>query len=202
MILPLLERVLASAILSDPRAEARLEALAGRSVAVAVTGTPVEVLVTATLDGLRLGPADGTPADARVEAPPFTLLRLLASPDTSTALSGGEVTVTGDTRALQDLQNLLRGLQVDWEALAARATGAPVAGALATVGGRAAAWGRRARERLGEDLRDALQEELRLLAPPAGVADLVDSVDELREAADRLAQRVARLEARRGRGHA
>lgn len=202
MILPVLERALASAILSDPRAEARLEALAGRSVAVAVTGTPVEVLVTATLDGLRLGPADGTPADARVEGPPFTLLRLLTSPDASEALSRGEVTVTGDTRALQDLQNLLRDLQVDWQGLAARVTGAPVAGALGTLGGRAASWGRRARERLAEDLRDALQEELRLLAPPAAVADLVDSVDELREAADRLAQRVARLEARRGRGHA
>ena len=203
MLLALIEQAVAGAVRSDPRAERRLQALAGRTVEVDVEGTGVRLLVTVTLDGLRLGAADGTPADARVQAPPFTLLRALGE-DTSAMLFRGELRTSGDTRLLQDLGDALAALRVDWEGLLAGriggSLGETLAGGLGTAFGRMGAWGRRTRQRAAEDLRDGLQEELRVLAPPAAVADLVGEVDDLREAVDRLSQRVARLERHRGSG--
>jgi ubiquinone biosynthesis protein UbiJ len=113
-------------------------------------------------------------------------------------LFSGEVQVTGDTHLAQKFGDIVGGLDVDWEEQLSLLVGdglAHEAGSRVRAAGR---WGRRTGNTLAENVKEYLQEEIRLLPGRYEVQGFLTDVDRLRDDVERLAARIERLSKRRG----
>lgn len=192
--LPLVEEAVGRLLARDPRAAAHWQGLAGKRLGLRLEGLGLALLAVVTPGGLSLGPWRDEPADAVVEGPPFTLLRLLGEEQPAAYLFDGRVRIHGDQTLVQRLRRVLAGLDPDLEELVAGVVGDPLAhsagrGVRALVG-----WWRGAVHTLTLDGRELLQDELNLLATAPEVTALRDDVETLRDDVERLAARLALLE--------
>ena len=154
-------------------------------------------LVLATGPGGGAGAAAGTDADAVIAGPPLALLELFARRAESSAPRGSErVHVSGDAEIAARYRELLELARPDWEEelsrligdLPARRVSLAARAALSCVRGFAGS----ARANVAE----YLQEESRALVSKPEVEEFLAQVDALRETADRVEARIARLERR------
>jgi ubiquinone biosynthesis accessory factor UbiJ len=177
-------------------ARALLARLKDRSFAVIVTGLALRVRLCA--DGERLAlEASDLPADASLEGPPIALLLLLA--ETELRPQPGAVSISGDPEVAQLFQKLLRHARPELEAELARYVGEVAARRVGEFAGAALRFHRQALASLGRNAAEYLVHESRDLASPAELAGFAAAVDALRDAAERAAARLARLEERRAR---
>lgn len=176
----------------DPVSRDRLETLAGRQIALESAGFGLRLYLFPGAGGVRIrGEPVGTP-DLTVRATPLTLLRLARGEP----VSDGSLEFDGDVQLGRELQNLLAGLDIDWEELLARLIGDLPAHRLGNLARSGRAWSDRALANLTRDAGEYLQYEHRDL-PPAHVVDrFLDEVDRLREDTERLEARVRRLQQR------
>ena len=171
-----------------PWARERLAPFAGRTARVVLVPLP-DLRLVVLADG-RLAVSDAADAHLVVTLKPAAL-PLLARRDEAVLR---EIDFTGDDELAAALQFLLRNLEWDVEEDLSRAFGDVVAHRLAVSGRAFLAWQREAAERAGRNMAEYLTEEAELLAPPAELARFARGVDELRDAVERLEQRLDRLE--------
>lgn len=179
--------ILLNRLLADqPGAAARLANHDGKRLRIVLPLARIDLAVDA--HG-RLSAAGAAEAfDCEISIPPDVLLAL-------PMLGGGALAgarVTGDGVLAADLSALLR--QLDWAIALAPYIG-PVAAARADQALHGVArWHGQAGAALAGSVAEYLVHEARLLAEGEAVREFVREVDELREAADRLAARLALLE--------
>lgn len=219
----LLERVLAEvsarARAESPRARALLDELAGKRLAVAVTGTPFEhkpLIVTCNGQSLgvseAIGPDAGTAggtavamgvtaekvtasaaaADATISGAPLSLLALSRDPES--VIHRGDVQLGGDAQVAQRFRELFPLLTPDFEHELSRVVGRSAAHLLMS-GLRSAghAAGEAARTSV-TNVAEYLAHESGTLVSRAEAEHFLRGVDRAREQLDRLEARVAQLE--------
>lgn len=187
LLLPALNRVLDT----QPALVARLAAQAGRTAELAMP--PARLRLAITTEGRLAAPAADAPNTVSITLGATIPPRLLLGDKAALR----EARVEGDSSLANDLMALLE--QFDW-ALALR----PLVGDIAAARAAQAIagfgqWRGQARQSLDRNLGGWLGQESGLLVDRLTMARFVDQVDELRDAADRLAARLALLEARGGR---
>lgn len=188
-----LERAVATLLAQGPETRARLEPLEGKVVRLRLARPAVELalaFVDARVEVLR---AFDERADLTVEGSPAALASLRHGND---ALYEGTVRLEGEVALAQALRELVVGLDLDPEALAAPLLGGTLARRVGLAARAFDGWLGERRRRLAEDLGDYLEEEAELVARRAEVERFGDEVDALRDAAERLEARVQRLERR------
>jgi ubiquinone biosynthesis protein UbiJ len=174
---------------STPVALERLRRHAGRTLGFALG--PVDVAFTVQTTGELVPALDGTARDLDVRVSPFLLPRLASGEEAAFR----EIDMRGDMELAQEVSFLLRNLRWDAEEDLARVVGDIAAHRIAEG---ARAFSRAAREAGGRGARAAAEywtEESPLIASRVKVASFVDDVARLDEDLERLAKRVARLEA-------
>jgi ubiquinone biosynthesis protein UbiJ len=180
-----LSRYVALGALSRPR----LEALAGKSVALVLTPPGIGLLFCLTPDGIQvLRESTGTP-DAVIAGSPLTLARLALSRDRIGPGTAGALVLEGDTETARKFSELLKDLDVPWEAMFGRYLGPAAARNIADAGQMLRNWSADVGTTLRLDTRELLQEETRII--PAG-----PEADAMHTAVDQLRDDIARLEAR------
>ena len=166
-------------------ARERLAPFAGETVEF--RAPPLPALRFAIVEGGRLAPG-GAPS-----------LTLTLTPESLPALARGEepfmrtVSIDGNTRLAQEVLHLARHLRWDVEEDLSRLVGDAAAHRAVALARDFAAWQTDAARRLAESFMEYAQEEGRLLAPRAGYAAFAAEVAELRDALERLEQRIGRL---------
>lgn len=191
--LPLLELALNQALQLDPMSLAALAELDDK--VIAVDSGLIRAYLLPHAQGIHLLAEYEGAADVSISGPPFTLLRLVQSRDSS-LLSSDELQVEGDLRVAQRLMHVFAHLDIDWEEHLARRIGDQPAHWLGRGVQRLQNWQRESREAWQENLIEYIQEELRWLPPSEEVNAFMHDVDELRADVDRLEQRIHRLRAR------
>jgi len=191
-----LEAVLNRNIGTQSRAALLARRLQGRSLQVEIYGL-APLRATCRSGRLTFATREDGEADAVIAGPPGALLRLLTA-DADPPLGSGALQVRGDAEVAAGYRELLQLAHPDPEEEAARLLGDLPARRLGNTGRRALAWLRRARRTFGENIAEYLQEESRDLPAKSEVDEFLRGVDGVRESADRVAARIARLE-RRGR---
>jgi ubiquinone biosynthesis protein UbiJ len=171
----------------------RLAKLAGKVLALDLQGTGLVFHFHIETDGLRVREPGDTVSDARLSGTPLALARLGLNPDARDELFSGAVRIEGDVEVAQQIQNLLKSVDIDWEEQLAGVTG----DAIAHQAGRAArnlrAWFTRSASHLEQDIGEYLKEESRNLPARDEVDRFLSAVDTLRSDVDRLEARVKRL---------
>lgn len=192
-----LEAALNAALALDPHTTERLTRLQGRVIGIELRNTPLSFYVTPTAEGLRVS--------GRFAGEPDTLLKgslagfaAMGSGKAGGGMFSGEVTIHGDVELGQHFKAILDRLEIDWEEHLSHLTGDLIAHQLGSGLRSLSGWLKRSGGFLGEDLRDYLQEESRVLAHPIEVNDFLGAVDTLRADTDRLAARIELLRQRLG----
>lgn len=180
----------------DPEGAPRLEPLAGRIIACEFKGFGNRLYFIPGEGGLQLFATYAAAPDCLLRGTPLALATLGLSRRQEDALFTGQVEIVGDTALAHRFGAALAGLEIDWEEQLARLTGDPLAHALGQRARNLGRWGEGAVDTLGQDLKEYLQEEGRLLPSRYEIEDFLAAVDQLRDDGERLAARVERLHRR------
>ena len=169
--------------------------LYGKTIAITVQPFNETLYLCPTHDAIQLLSDTVKPADTHLTGSLFAFGMMGLSAKPMRSILSGEVTIEGDMRTGQKLQELLAKLELDIEPKLAQLTGAAAAKRLVSMFHTSRAWSEDTLESLRLDLSEFLQEETRDL-PAAGEIDIFyRQVDTLRTDYDRLQSRIERLEA-------
>jgi ubiquinone biosynthesis protein UbiJ len=192
-------------------AEASLNRRIGESLQAGVrahrldgTALQVDILGLTTLraamwDGrlmLDLGNKTTADATATISGSPLALLQMLRGGASGRSASPNAPQIRGDAEVANLYRELFSQVRPDLEEELSRAIGDLPARRLSQVAKHALSWARTTRRTAGENLAEYLQEESRDLVNRAELDEFLRGVDVLRETADRVEARLARLEQR------
>ncbi|MHB8536066.1 MAG: ubiquinone biosynthesis accessory factor UbiJ [Sulfuricaulis sp.] len=190
----LLEKVVNRVLRLDPGASARCADLKDKVIRLRITGTrPFEIFVLPSESGLRLHERHEGAADVTLTGDFAVFARLAlrrVAPDVAAA---SELQISGDIDLGQSFQCLLEDIDIDWEEQASRVLGDVVAHQLGRVLRDLCRWSMQARQTLGMDTAEYLQEESRLLPSRTRAAAFREAVETLRREAEHLEKRFERL---------
>ncbi|WP_237057515.1 ubiquinone biosynthesis accessory factor UbiJ [Microbulbifer sediminum] len=186
-----LETAINAALRYDPGTRARLAKLDGRALALDITVPPVPLVLCIEGDQVSVRHYWDGEISTRLRGSAIAMLRLLRDGDATPA--GLDVTVTGSSALLAELQSILQDLDIDWEAPLARLLGDVPAHTIGSALRTAGQWLRDSIEQAPQAAAEAVSEEWRLTPPRAQFEAFVEDVAELALATDRLEARVALL---------
>ena len=198
-----LQALLDERVDGSPRARELLQQLEGRRMRIVARYTPWELTLLAEGGRLRIMPGEpvaGTdspwpPADVTLSGTPLSLLALNRE-DPQAVIRRGDVTLSGDGETGARFQELAQLLKPDLEEGLSRLLGDIPAHGVGALLHRTLEWGRSAISTQGSNAGEYLAHERRVLVPRAEARQFIEDVDALREQVDRVAARVAALEAR------
>ena len=199
-----IESLLNRGIDQSLRARAVAGRLHGTSMELRIEGlAPIRIaacrgrLVLATGPDGGAGAAAGTDPDAVIAGPPLALLELFARRAESSAPRASErVHVSGDAEIAARYRELLELARPDWEEELSRLIGDLPARRVSLAARAALSWVRGFAGSARANVAEYLQEESRALVSKPEVEEFLAQVDALRETADRVEARIARLERR------
>jgi len=177
-------------IAGSMQASALARQLDGTALQVDIEGiTCVRAAVCGTRVVLLAG--SDSQVDATISGSPMTLLRSQLEP---VRAGGTSAKIRGDADIARLYRELFALARPDLEEELSRFIGDMPARRAAQLLERSLSWARRARRTFGENLAEYLQEEGRDLVNKSELEEFLRGVDELRETADRVEARLARLE--------
>jgi len=174
----------------DPEALSRFSALEGKIIALEIRGVNQTMFLFPSPDGFMVLADFDETADATISGTPIALAKLGLADDPRDQLFNGEVEITGDTRLANQFSLLFSQLNIDWEELLAQNVGDITAHKIGNVVRDMGQWVKRSTQSVNLDAGEYLQEEIQLSPANAELRHFIDKVDEVREAADRLAARI------------
>lgn len=138
------------------------------------------------------------------EGPVTTIVRgaasdfaeVLAAPDKTAALINGQLELEGDSAPLIRLQQIVAGLDMDWEAPLVEVLGDVAGHQLAQSLRAAYGWGSAASRSLARQVGEFIHEEARLCPPRLELEDFYRDVRELSLRVERLESRLRRARKR------
>ena len=179
------------------RATALARQLEGRAFSLVFDGTPVTLSLRVAEGRVAIDARGQGEVDATLSGSPISLLSLVG-PGAADRQRGSSVRITGDAEVAQRFRDLLRHAQPDFEEELSRVVGDVVAHQVANAARGFLGWGRKAADSFSANVAEYLQEEGRDVPSRVEVEEFLEAVDHLREAADRLEARLARVESRAG----
>lgn len=182
-------------VAGSPRARELLTTLDGRSLRLDVRFMPWQVTAAASAGRLLVSRTGGT-ADVVISGSPIGLLSMLRE-DPQQVIRRGDVRIDGDGAVAERFQELLELLRPDLEAELAQWVGEVPAYGIGSLVRRALEYGQQVARTGAANVGEYLAHERRELVPRAEAQQFIEQVDALREAVDRVAARVDRLEGAR-----
>jgi len=188
-----LEAAANRALSLDPTGAERLAALSGKVFRLDCTSPELDIYLVPEAGKLKfMGYWDGEVTTAiRGSAADFA--DLAGASDPTTALINGAIELEGDSAPLIELQQVISGLDLDWEAPLVDTFG-DIAGHQLAEGLRGLfSWGRQASASISRQLEEFIHEEARLSPPRQEVEDFYTDLEQLNQRVDRLQARMRKL---------
>jgi ubiquinone biosynthesis protein UbiJ len=193
------EAVLNRSIDQSMKASAAASRLHGTSLRVDVDGL-WRIRAAVSAGKLALGSGGDIDSDAIVCGSALALFKLFAGRldrvGGANGTPGAAVQISGDAEIAARYRDLLALARPDWEEELSRLVGDLPARRLSLAASAAISWARGVGRTAGENLAEYLQEESRDLVSKPELEEFVAAVDQLRETADRIEARLARVEQR------
>lgn len=191
-----LQAALNRALRLDPATLERLAALAGKAIEIRLRPFDLNFFLLPGPAGIELAAQIERAPDTVFTGTPLGLLRGALQRGERRELFGDDLHIEGDTDTGRRLKAILDGIDIDWEEQLSRLLGDVAAHQLGNLARGLGRWTRETGASLTDDLDEFLHEEARLMPPRAEVEAFLAAVDVLRTDADRLEQRVLRLQRR------
>jgi ubiquinone biosynthesis protein UbiJ len=188
-----LELAFARLLALDPETRDQLQALEGRRVELSLEAPPLALSASVRDGRVRIGPPErDNEADLGLRANLGGLFAQLPFPRARNA-PPARLRINGDAELARTLQGLARGFDPDWEQPFVDAFGPLLGPQLARALREGLRQGADVARNFSRDAADFLTEESRDAVGRAELAAFLDDVDALRDRAERLLARAARL---------
>ncbi|WP_323846278.1 ubiquinone biosynthesis accessory factor UbiJ [Microbulbifer magnicolonia] len=189
-----LETAINTALKYDPGTRARLQRLDGKALELNLTAPPLQFCLCIEGDQVRVrGHWEGE-VSTRLTGSAIAFVRLLRDPAATPAQL--DVSVSGSSALLAELQSIMRDLDIDWEAPFAQLVGDMPAHTVGNLLRDASRWLSGNLRRAPRAAAEAVSEEWRLTPPQAQFEAFVEDLADLSLATERLEARVQLLKAR------
>lgn len=196
-----LEAALNHALSLAPKALELLQPQHGNVFALHCTAPSVSAFLHITETGVRLAGIHEGSVTTSITGAAADFQELATSSDPTATLINGGLELEGDSAPLIELQKILSGLDMDWEAPLVDTLGDVAGHQIAALLRHAFSWGQQASRSLQRQLGEFIHEEARLCPPALELEDfytdvksLVQRVERAMSRADRLQARIARLQ--------
>lgn len=190
-----LEQALNRALQLDPRSGEQLAQLAGEVFQMHCSNPELELFLFPDAGGIKLmGYWEGE-ITTGISGQAADFADLATASDAAAALINGNLELTGDSAPLLELQSILAGLDMDWEAPLVNSLGDVVGHQLAQGLRGLFGWGQQASASFIRQLEEFIHEEARLAPPRQEVEDFYQDLEQLNLRVDRLQVRLRKLAA-------
>lgn len=186
----------------NPNAAAQTASLAGKILALRVREPGLTFYFAPHASGVQVLESVTEEVDATIETGVFELARISLAQDRITARANSDLRITGDAEFAQQFQQILDGVDFDWEELLARgltrALGPTAGDVLANRIGEGLrglfSAGKTAFDVFAQDTSTYLRAGSRDLVDSAEAQQFINDVDDLRDATARLEARLTQHE--------
>ncbi len=178
----------------DPDTMSRLADLSGKVIAIHLRGLNTAFYLVPHISGVRVLTAYSGQADTVLRGTPGAFMRLGATTRPAGVLFSGDVEISGDVELGQRFKKILDAMEIDWEEQLSKPFGDVVAHGIGNLIRDSARWLHDSAETLGMDMAEYLHEESQLLPRDFEIDEFLAHVDTLRGDADRLEQRIKRIQ--------
>lgn len=192
-----LEQALNRALRLDPRSPGQLAALEGKVFQLRCTDPDLELFLFPGGSGIKLTGHWEAGVTTALSGQARDFAKLAGATDPAAALINGNLELSGDSAPLLELQSILTGLDMDWEAPLVANLGDVVGHQLAQGLRGLFGWGQQASTSFVRQLDEFIHEEARLAPPRQEVEDFYQDLEQLNLRVDRLQARLRQLGASR-----
>jgi ubiquinone biosynthesis protein UbiJ len=189
-----LEMALNRVVALDPETREALGKLEGKRIELVLDAPALALSITVQAGQLRVGPPDrDSEPDLGLRATLGGLLAQLPFARASGGVPVGKLRINGDAELARTLQQLAKGFDPDWDRPFAETLGPIIGPQVARSLREGLRAGRKLAQNLARDAAEYVTEESRDTISKAELGAFYDDVDALRDRAERLIARVARL---------
>ncbi|MAZ39077.1 MAG: hypothetical protein CMF49_03075 [Legionellales bacterium] len=179
---------------NDTSQQKKLQNLAGRIAVIHISPINLTLNCLFTHDGIDFLANLYAEPNVTISGSPLAFLAMNLSENKLADIFAGKIKITGDVDTAQKVQDLLQGIEFDWEEYLSRYTGDPIAYHIGNIGKKFMRFGQRFINTSQQNIREYLQEEIKLLPTRIEVEDFLDNIDTLRSDIDRLEAKINLLE--------
>ena len=198
-----LERLINKALAQDEETLEALAGLEGKVIGLEFSQTRLRFFLLPGAWGLRIKTElEEAGPDVWIKGTPANFLKLSRAARAKAPGLPADMQIMGDIALAQRFQAIMRALDIDLEGPLARLAGDTVAVQISRLASGARRYLSDSGRSLALNVSEYLRFEIQLLPDDLQVREFCDAVDTLRQDADRLEQRLARLEQRAGAGDA
>ena len=179
----------------DPATQVRLAQLKGKVFKLELAVIDKEIYLIPSDGGIEIKDEWSGHIDITLRGSPLAFIQfsLRQKGVDNQAFVDKRVSIEGDAELAQDLQEIVRELDIDFEELLAGYVGDIAAHEIGRGVRALRGWAVEAAESIGEDIQEYMVEESRILAPQWRVTEFNEQADTLRADVERLDQRIQRL---------
>lgn len=189
--------VLSHLLNSNADTAARLAALEGRVIEVALRDSARSVFALPGTDGVQLRRRYDGPVAVKVSGRVADFIAYGRASRRGDSLGAGRIEIAGDLAVAQQVQALLAELEIDWEELLSRAIGDVPAHQVGRAARAVFALGREALAKLERDAADYLKHQSQLVPRRQDLEGFGRAVFMLADDVDRLEARLKRVRERK-----
>ncbi len=184
------EKLINAALEYDPATQRQIAELEGKLLLIESNMPPLKVAIEATSAGIMLHSNWQDSADTTVSGSLLAMLSLAINNDQQISFAGTGISVNGDLDFLIKINNLMRNLDVDWEAALAAVIGDIPAHILADTLRSSATVAKDTSRRAKSAAAEIAQEELRATPTATEYEDFTHRVRHLSTEVERAAARI------------
>lgn len=189
-LLRLLEQTVNRLLEMDTARRSGLAPIAGKVISIEFRNVGVGMILLPRADALDIAATHAGPAHVTIRGAPRDMLAYVAG---TAPAAGSGMEIVGDIAVAERLQEILKGLDPDWEEALSEWLGDTAARKLGNFLRGAANWARAAGRSTLKDADEYLRYETRAVPEREEVAGFAAAVDGLRDDVERLRVRLDRL---------
>jgi ubiquinone biosynthesis protein UbiJ len=189
-----IERVINSVLQLDEESYKNLIELAGKIIAIEISGLNITVYLNLTSQGVELKSGCADAVDVTIKAPAMTFFTMLLTGRGEQSVSVGDMEITGDVGLAQQFQSTLKMLEIDWEEYISTWVGDYSAHKLGNIFRDARKYMKESKEIMGMNISEYLRYEKELLPEQIEIDEFNSAVDVIRSDSERLNQRIIRYQ--------
>ena len=191
-----LSRALSKLLHSNADTAARLAALEGRVIEIALRDSARSAYALPSVDGVKLKRRHDGPVAVKVSGRVADFLAYARASRRGDSLGAGRIEIAGDLAVAQQVQALLAELSIDWEELLSRTIGDVPAHQVGRAARAVFAFGKQALAKFERDTADFLKHDSRMVVSRQDLEQFGRAVFTLADDVDRLEARIKRLSER------
>jgi len=168
--------------------------LAGKLIKIEIIGPDVAIFLLFDAQGLIIKAEHDAKPNVTIKARPATFMGLLLNRDDKVTTFSPEMEIIGDAGLAQHFQQIIKNMEIDWEEHLSHWFGDTAAHKLGRIFRQSRGFLKETHQTISMDISEYLRFEKDLLPVREEIEEYIAAVDVLRNDAERLQLRIARLQ--------